>query len=284
MVAAYRPDSLDEILALRRKHGALPFAGGTDLMVARRGGAGVIPRFDEAVVFVDNCPDLKKIEIREEGVEIGAAATLSALIAHPAVNPALIEVLMEIAAPALRNVATIGGNVCNASPAADTLPFLYAFDASVRLKSVDGERSMPVEEFVTGPGTTRLGGDEIVVSVFVPTWDPDVAHFRKVGTRKANALTKVSFAGYADIRDGVVDRLALSLGAVGPTVVRLREVEDRCRGKGRNELSGLFADLPTLCGRAIHPIDDQRSTALYRRKVAGNLLVGFFREKLMEAM
>ncbi len=284
MVAVYRPRRLEEILAVRGDYAAVPFAGGTDLMVRRRGGTGVIPSFDTPVVFIDRCAELKRVTESEGGVEIGAAVTMSELIQHPVVHHSLVAILSEIASPALRNTATIGGNICNASPAADTLPFLYAFGASVSLRSVDRERVMPVEEFVTGPGTNELGDDEILTSVFIPAWKPLVSYSRKVGTRKANTLAKVSLAGFADVDDGTVGRIALSLGAVGSTVIRLREIEERCRGGNRREIHELVPYLPDLCRQAIHPIDDQRSTARYRRRVAENLVVSFLRDELMRVI
>ncbi len=275
MVTAYRPEKLSDILDVRRTHGALPFAGGTDLMVRYRRGTGALPDIDGPVVFLDKCSELKGIEQNAGYLKIGAAVTYAELLAHRSAHPALAEICVQIGAPGLRNIATVGGNICNASPAADTLPFLYAFDASVELRSAGGSRRVPIGDFITGPGATDLKPDEILVSILVPVWDPTVWRYRKVGTRKANALTKVSFAGFADIEDLKVTRVAITFGAVGPKVIRARLLEKELTGA---EVSQVGRDLPrllSLCGEATSPIDDQRSTAAYRRKVAVNLFRRF---------
>ena len=285
MVTHFRPAGLNELLEVRKMHHALPFAGGTDLMVRYRRGTGALPGIEGPVVFVDKCPELKGIEVLrgEKGagsLRIGAAVTYAELLSHPSVHPALAEICEQIAAPGLRNIATIGGNICNASPAADTLPFLYAFDAAVELQSLETTRFAAIGDFITGPGKTGLRPDEVVVSLRVPLWNPTVWRYRKVGTRKANALTKVSFAGFADIDDGRVTRAALAFGAVGPTVIRARLLETELTGAAAAQLKSGLPRFLELCYKAVSPIDDQRSTAAYRRNVAANLLEGFLTHDL----
>lgn len=283
MVDVYRPENLGEILSIRRRLHATPFAGGTDLMVRFRKSAGVLPAIDGPVLFVDRCPEMQDIHLDSDVLRIGAAATMSEILEHDGVNPELKEVLETIAAPALRNVATVGGNICNASPAADTLPLLYAFDAQLVLASEKGERTMPVREFVTGPGTTKLAEDQILKAIVVPNWRPDAARFRKVGTRKANALTKTSVAGYADVKSGKVEKLRIAAGAVGPTVLRFKAIEDLCTGEGPDGLQQLLERVHAMCLESISPIDDQRSTAVYRRQVTANLVVRFLEKDVIGA-
>jgi xanthine dehydrogenase FAD-binding subunit len=287
---SFRPSTLREALELRAAHGAVPFAGGTDLMVRLRGGAGVVPRFDRPVLFLDRCAGLGGIRAVDGGVEIGAAATLREIAESDLVHPALRQAVSQMGGPALRNVATIGGNVCNASPAADTLPFLSAFDARVRLASAAAERVLGIADLVTGPGRTCLRGDELLASILVPDWRPACSLWRKVGTRKANALTKVSIAGFVDIggagadhesgrraHGAVIARARVALGAVGPTVVRVRTVEALLEGAPLAEVGGLEARARSLTLEAVHPIDDQRSTADYRREVAARLVAELLR-------
>lgn len=285
MVTHFRPKALNDLLEIRREHRALPFAGGTDLMVRYRLGTGAHPDIDRPVLFLDNCSELKRLEMttggsQEKVLRIGAAVTYTELLSNPSVHPALKEICRQIAAPGLRNIATIGGNICNASPAADTLPFLYAFDAVLELRSSAGVRFQAIGEFITGPGTTGLKPDEILVSIQVPLWKPAVWRYRKVGTRKANALTKVSFSGFADIQSGMIQRIALVFGAVGPTVIQAAEVEGELTGKHVSRLSPDLKRLLKLCGHALSPIDDQRSTSNYRRTVALNLLSSFLTRDL----
>ena len=284
MVKVFRPAGLDELLSLRSGHGGTILAGGTDLMVRHRKGAGIPVSFETraagSVLCIDRCEELKVIHTHPGHIDIGAGATMAAVIDHPDVDGSLKDILLQIGAPGLRNVATVGGNICNASPAADTLPFLYAFDAVVCLRSVHGERWVPVDQFVTGPGKTVLADDEILVSVRVPRWSPVVRRFRKVGTRRANALTKVSFTGFADVLAGKVTRIALVAGAVAPTVIRFRGAEERCIGADTDQVASMAPELVDACRGSIRPIDDQRSTAEYRRKVTENLIRGFIENDL----
>jgi CO/xanthine dehydrogenase FAD-binding subunit len=184
--------------------------------------------------------------------------------------------------PALRTVATLGGNICNASPAADTLPFLYAFEATMRLASATGERDVPIVDFIRGPGKTTLRADEILTAIIVPGWQPAHALWRKVGTRRANALTKLSIAAFADLA-GPDRRVRFALGAVAPTVVRLPGVETLLQNPGAggtNAAASLADEAAERTRAAVRPIDDQRSTAEYRREVAAGLVADFVRQVL----
>ena len=277
MVDTYRPSTLPEALGIRASRGALPFAGGTDLMVRLRRGAGTVPTFTAPVLFLDRVAELRGLTLDPGALEIGAMTTLAELADSPMTHPALRDALLNIGGPALRNIATLGGNICNASPAADTLPFLYAFDARVKLVSEAGERIIALSEFITGPGRVDLTPAEILRSILVPAWEPEVVFWRKVGTRKANALTKVSIAAFADVEEGRVLAARIALGAVAPTVIRLRGTEERLRGVALEKILEAGEGLRAECARAVRPIDDQRSTAEYRSRVAENLALAFLR-------
>lgn len=279
MVESFHPCSLAEALAIRQRKAAIPFAGGTDLMVKLGRGAGVLPGFAAPVLFLDGCEELRGLRLVDGSLEAGSMVSLAALAESPLVHPTLRQIALSMGGPAIRNAATLGGNICNASPAGDTLPFLYAFEASVKLVSSSGERIIPISEFLTGPGTTRLQPAEILRCVFVPAWRPRVAFWRKVGTRKANALTKVSIAAFADVEEGRPCTVRIALGAVAPTVVRLPEIERMLEEALEEALEEKRAAAGARVGAAalaaVTPIDDQRSTAEYRRGVAANLVVEF---------
>jgi xanthine dehydrogenase FAD-binding subunit len=277
MVDVFRPANLREALEIRAARGAVPFGGGTDLMVRLRRGAGAVPDFGAPVMFLDRIPELRELRLDPGALEIGAMARLADIAANPMVHPALRDALLCIGGPALRNVATLGGNLCNASPAADTLPFLYTFGASVRILSASAERIVPVEEFIVGPGKIALGPSELVAGIIVPAWEPDIRFWRKVGTRKANALTKVSIAAFAEVSGGRISAARIALGAVAPTVIRLRGAEKCIEGVALGELPGKAAEVRAECKRTVRPIDDQRSTAEYRARVAANLAEEFLR-------
>lgn len=270
--AVFRPARLDEAIRIRAAEDAIPFAGGTDLMVRLRGCAGALPAFDRPVLFLDLCPELRGIRELPDGVEIGSMTTLAELASSARVHPGLREAVRQMGGPALRTVATIGGNICNASPAADTLPFLYAFDASVILAGRGRERTIPVREFISGPGRTVLGRTEILRAVVVPAWPPALWTWRKVGTRRANALTKVSLAACASFDRGRISRARIALGAVAPTVVRVEPLETLLETRSTKEARAACAAAVVA---AVRPIDDQRSTAEYRCEVAVGLVASF---------
>jgi xanthine dehydrogenase FAD-binding subunit len=277
MVEVFRPEGLAEALEIRSSRGAVPFGGGTDLMVKLRRGAGAVPAFNAPVLFLDRVRELHGLRLDPGALEIGAMTTLEEIANSPMTPPALRDAILRIGGPALRNTATLGGNICNASPAADTLPFLYAFGACARIVSASAERRIAVEELITGPGRTGLGPSELLAAVIVPAWEPEISFWRKVGTRKANALTKVSIAAFADIEDGVVAAARIALGAVAPTVIRLRGAEEALAGVKIKELPGKAAAVRDACVKSVRPIDDQRSTAEYRARVAANLTEEFLR-------
>ncbi|MCK5735064.1 MAG: FAD binding domain-containing protein, partial [Spirochaetaceae bacterium] len=212
---SYRPENLKEALEFRAETAAKPFAGGTDLMVRYRGKNGIPPTVPGPVLFIDGIPELRGIHLSEGSLEIGAALPLAVVAEDPGERTAFAEsagetdgsVVVEalaaipevlraaaadLGAPALRQRATMAGNVANASPAGDTLAVLYALEAEVVLVSVNGKRVLAVSEFVTGPGRTLLAENELITAIRIPSPLPDWGYWRKVGTRRANALTKVS--------------------------------------------------------------------------------------------
>jgi xanthine dehydrogenase FAD-binding subunit len=282
----YRPLTLVDALSIRARLGAVVFAGGTDLMVKRRAGAGVLPDFPGPVLFLDRIAELEGISGHDGEFEIRSMTRLSQIARSARIPEVLQGVVLDMGGPALRNMATLGGNVCNASPAGDTLPPLYALEAEVVLASLSGsrvvERRLPIGSFIKGPGVTALAPNEILTSVKAASPKQATLHWRKVGTRKANALTKVSIAALVTREGERVCRARIALGAVAPTVVRLLEVERMLEGSvDRERRSRTFLDAArAACEAAIHPIDDQRSSAEYRKQVATNLLVDFITKRV----
>ena len=282
MVATFHPTTLAEALKIRACHVAIPCAGGTDLLVKYRRGAGALPAFTGPVVLLDRCEELRGISAREDLLHIGALTTLADLAASDLVHSSLREAALQMGGPALRTIATIGGNVCNASPAGDTLPFLYAFDAQVRLVAAESEREVPLEQFIVGPGKTSLRPDEILSAILIPTWSPTESSWRKVGTRRANALTKVSVAAFAERKGSRVLRARIAVGSVGPTVIRLRDVEQLLEDVSAKDVERIAQSAHEAALQGVHPIDDQRSSADYRRTVAANLVLAFVQKVLRD--
>jgi CO/xanthine dehydrogenase FAD-binding subunit len=262
-----RPASLDDaVLRLADDPDLLPVAGGTDLMVVDR-----LERSDRRrVLDLSAIPELAGVREAEGGLEIGAGVTFDELRRHPEVVrrfPALAAAAGEVGGWQIQTRATLGGNVANASPAGDSLPVLLAFEATVVLAGPDGEREVPYDRFHVGYRRTALGPGELIVRLRLP--DPPAGGrqaFRKVGTRAAQAISKVVVCGVGRVGgDGRIDHLRLAAGSVAATPVRLRAAE--AVGEG-----GAWGDeLASAIGRAargeVTPIDDVRSTAAYRSAV-----------------
>ena len=259
----------------------IPLAGGTDLMVRHRPAGGTVARFPLPLLAVGHLEALHGIRENDGFLEIGAACTLTAFLQSPLVPEGWKPPVAGMASPAIRNVGTIGGNIGNASPAGDTLPLLVALDAQLILVSASGSRTLPVADFITGPGRTQRRPDELLKAVRVPMPVRDRSYwYRKVGPRRANCLSKVSLFGWWETGDGHLTDCGVALGAVAPVVVRNREAEALLAGgavvptgRGSAGLAASYRDgfLQRMMP-GVQPIDDQRSTADYRREVARRLL------------
>ena len=258
-----RPRSIREALTILRDDGPLvPLAGATDLYVALNFGTLAATR------FIDLWPlePLRRIEMRGEALALGALVTYTSLTRSRLVRqrlPMLVDAARLVGGVQIQNRGTIGGNIANGSPAGDTLPVFAAVDAVVVTRSASGERRIPFVEFYSGYRTTVLRPDELIVAVEVPAV-PGTQWFRKVGTRAAQAISKVVIAAVRS------ESPRVALGSVGPVVVRARMAEQALAAG-----QGIEAAAAALQAE-ITPIDDVRSTAEYRRAVAGNLLRQFW--------
>jgi CO/xanthine dehydrogenase FAD-binding subunit len=279
MVIAWRPTSLPEALTIHQREGAVPLAGGTDLMA-------VEPRCSSAcggpgpVMFVGHLPELKHIRQDADHVVIGAAVTLAEALDDHRLPAPFRQAVSAMASPAIRNVATVGGNICNASPCGDTLPYLYALSARVILRHAGGRRELPIDHFILGPGETALRPDELLTEIVIPRREFSIHRQQKVGARKANTLSKLSFLGLAEVdqRNGTLADVRLAFGAVAPTVVRAPEQEQRLAGQPLAEISHHVDEIIAAYDGLIRPIDDQRSSRVYRKTVCLNLLRWFLEE------
>ena len=271
---AYVPQTLDEALEIRGRERVEPVAGGTDLMVRHRPAAPVPVRFESPPLFLGHLRELRGVYAADDAWTIGAATTLAELDAHPGCDPAVRELLRWFASPAIRNAATVGGNICNASPAADLVPWLLAREATARLRSPNAERSVRVADFVTGPRSTALRPDELLVELRVPVRPAGGLWFyRKVAPRRSNALSKLSVYAEAErAADGSVGRFVLALGAVAPIVVRSPDAEAMLAGCGPDEIRARLPEIVERYRALLRPIDDQRSTSAYRSRTSLRLV------------
>lgn len=231
----YIPGSLDEALEIKSKHDVVVLAGGSDLMVSNKRTLGLTPRFDKPVMIVRNLPELKRIYLNEKGECCIGAGCTSAQIAESTMCPwHLRQAASRMGAVALRNSATIGGNIANASPKGDTPGPLYLLDARVKLRSVSGEREILVSDFIVKFRTIDLRPDEMITEVIVPYSEDDFDYifWHKVGTRKANAISKITLSQAIRFNDdGTVADYRVSATATGAKTNRSRDVESLVIGK-----------------------------------------------------
>lgn len=267
------PGSLDELwTAMEKSPQASVYAGGTDLIVRMRSGL-VNP---DGLICLERIPELRGVRDQGDIIRIGACTTHIALLSDPAVGahfPVLTQAIRVLGSPLIRNMGTLGGNLCTASPAGDTLPPLYVLKASVELLSLHGARTLAIEDFILGPGRTRLDPGEILAAVRVPKPNPNALHhFEKVGLRNALACSVVSLAALVVFsQEDTVEDVELAWGSVGPTVVRCPEAQSRLLGR-QLDIETL-EEAASLVRKTVCPISDVRASVDYRKTVSGNLLL-----------
>ncbi len=272
------PTTLAEAYAAlsRRDRPITILAGGTDLMVLMNA------HMLDAAEFLDiwRVDELRGIDDDGDALRIGALTTYTQLIKSELIRkdvPSLVDASRTIGAIQIQNRGTIGGNIVNASPAGDSLPVLAAYDAEVEVGSARGTRRVPFNQFYTGYRRTVLEPDELVVAVRIPKLkEGERDFFWKVGTRRAQAISKTVMAAKARIIDGRIGSISIGVGSVAPTVIRVPETERLLSG------AKLTPETIEAARRAIAqeiaPITDLRSTEHYRRTVTGNVLVKFLRQ------
>lgn len=279
MIQYFVPKTLNEALKILNESECYIFAGGTDLMVQKHRSSGVLPHFDKNVLFIMQLKELDYIKSDEEqNVRIGATTTYSELLASPLVPEIFKKVIKEIASPNIRNMATLVGNIANASPAGDSLLPLNLFDARVVLTSIEGAREVPIYDFIQGVRKIDRRDNEIITEVIIPKLDNLNFYYRKVGSRKAETITKVSFLGGYRSEGGIIKELRICFGSVSVKVIRNKYIEKKYVNRSVNELRARIDDLMLEYNHEILPITDQRSTKEYRKKVAFNLLKDFIKK------
>lgn len=277
MVITYHPSSYNEALDLLSQNDITIMAGGTDLMVKRRSWSNTPPRFDSDVMLIGGLEELDYIDRQGHNVHIGSTVTLEEIMDHFHTPELLIDAVKVMASPAIRHTGTLAGNVVNASPAGDSLPVLYVLDGNVVLESVYGIRHVPIDAFIVGPGQTSINSDEMIKEIILSDHHFNHVTYRKVGGRKADAISKVCFCGAADIKKSEVKDFRIAVGAVAPTVVRVREIEQYVIGKTVNYIKEHREQITARYEPYITPIDDQRSNAVYRKQTALNLIMDFLK-------
>jgi len=274
------PEDLIDALKLAG-NGLRPISGGTDLLIRQHSiqkseSHNLVKKQKNGfkpIFYAGRIKELCSINICGGSLRIGSGVTLTGIIEYPGCPPLLREALESIASPGIRNLATLTGNICNASPAGDSLPVLYILDALIETASIDDAgsivgRKIPIADFITGPGRTSLKENELVTSVSFTIPEDYSGIFRKVGTRAANALSKLSIASVSSTGGEVIADFRLAVGACGPTVIRCPQAEKILNDCNISDIKAQIKDILSIYSAALSPIDDQRSTAEYRKNTA----------------
>ena len=272
MVAGFTPTSIDEALELLLENELIPYAGGTDLMI--KGDT------DASYLFLHKISELKKITQDEQYYYFGAGCTFTELLENEITPAILKETVAQIAAPAIRNEATIGGNIGNGSAKADSALIFSVTDSILKICGSKGERLVSINEFYLGNKKIDLMSDELIVEILMPKkWINDY-YYQKVGARKALAISRVSFAGLMSIQDGVIEHCATAFGAVSDRIIRCSEIDAMLIGKTleevseKNESIAIKEQYLAEIDAAIIPIKG-RVSAEYRKSVCMNLVRDF---------
>ena len=240
-------------------------------MVSNSMGAGITPAFRGDVMIITGLKELKGITETADTVEIGALTTSAEIAGSPIAPELLKDAASRMGAIALRNSATIGGNIANASPKGDMPQPLILMDAEVVLKSLDGERRVLVDDFIIAHKKTELRDDEIITGIVIPK--PQFTHifYRKIGMRRANAISKLTLSAAATVRDGVLADFRASSGAAGPKVARSRKAEEILIGRKLEELIACKEEFLDAWNGVISP----HAMPEYRRNTTRRMLAFF---------
>lgn len=267
-----KPATLSKALEMRARKAVIPYAGGTDLMVEHAPGADYL--------FLADLEELKEFYTDSQGLHIGPALTYAKLLEVDC--PKLLkESIRRIASPALRNAGTIGGNICNASPAGDTLPVLLLFDTKLVLASSSARRTVLLDDFIMSRKQVDLASDELLVDIILSEKKYTNIYYHKIGSRRSMTISKIALAAASQIEDDKILDIGIAYASLYKTPLRFRDYEKGLINLSREQLKH---ELPGIIGwyaTQLKPISDARSTAEYRHGVALSLLEDFL-NKIIE--
>lgn len=270
----YAPTSLDEAVECLKDGDVTILAGGTDLTPQTQSGK---VRIKHTLMNIRRVPELSGITLEGNEIRIGSLTTITEILESALVKqhlPILADACNHFASNQIRNAGTLGGNICNASPAGDTIIPLLVLNASVELASMPEDsvyrHSMPLGTFFVGPGKTRISRCELLTGVSIPVPGPNhVAHFHKLGTRPALDISTISIGIAGTFKDGVLSNARVAFGAVAPTPVRATQTEKALEGQKLD--AATIARVANIARDEVKPIDDVRATAWYRKEMIHNI-------------
>ena len=283
MVNKFIPKTKEEALDILSKHDCYILAGGTDLMVVKKNVAGSLPSFDKDVLYLSHIDELKGIYKDEQGLHIKSVTTMDEVEHSPLCPSLLRKAISQVASTNIRHTASLVGNIANASPAGDTIVVDVVLDAVLKLESVEGVRFVKAEDFVQGVRRIDRKPNELITEIIFPEGNYDHEMWFKVGSRKADSISKVMVAGIYKISGKSLENFALVFGSVSIKPVRSHALEEELKGMSLEDVKKNKERIVEEYAKLIKPIDDQRSTAEYRLTVAKNITRKFLDQIVEEA-
>ncbi|MBZ9621991.1 FAD binding domain-containing protein [Clostridium sp. FP2] len=275
MTETFIPKSKEEALGLLKQKKCIILAGGTNLMVKTKKWSEGISDLDSDIILIKHLQELKNIDINNRYLSIGAACTLSELAETILLPNYFSEIILDMASPAIRNAATIGGNICNVASEGDILPLLYALDAILIIECLSGTREIAIADFILDRGKKDLRAEELLVEIRVPTNMFKSFYYKKVGTKRSNSLAKASFIGFYILEHERIVDIRMAFGSAGAMAVRSRELEDRLKGLSKEEMEIITKDLEQEYIKIILSIDDKKITTEYKKEIYLQLIREF---------
>ncbi|MDO5718080.1 MAG: FAD binding domain-containing protein [Tissierellia bacterium] len=266
MVENRIPISWKDALDIRFKEDVIPYFGGTDLMV--RGNR------TKNFLFLNKISEIQDYIIADE-IKIGAGVNYKSILDEENTPKLLRKIVRQIASPALRNMASVIGNICNASPVGDTIPYFYIYDAIIQLESKSSSRELEISDFIVDARKTDLRDDELVRAIVFQNLRYNNEYYQKVGPRSACSISKVDIVAIANTENNIVKDIRIAIGAVKNKIVRDKKFEEKLKGMSIEEIKSKSKAISSYYDSIISPIDDKRSTEDYRRQVAINLVEDF---------
>lgn len=276
------PQNLNEALRFLNEYNCKIVAGGSDIMLQKKNVAGSLPRFEEDVLFISNLDELNYERLEEDGLHIGATKNMESILENDLTPDILKDCLRELASTNIRHFATLTGNIANASPAGDSVVVDVALDAKIKISCVNGVRYEEVNDFIKGVRKIDLNKNEMIEEIIFPIKKYNRYIWYKVGSRKAESISKVSFAATYNINNDIIDDISIAFGSVFIKTVRSKEIEDEIKGLTIKEFKNKKDYFIDKYKTIISPITDQRSTKEYRNQVAINILEMVFNKIINE--
>ena len=275
MVKSVVPNTLKEALSLLSKENYRLVAGGTDMLIQFHNKSPLPIAFKHNVMYIANIEELQGIYDDNDKIYIGACEPLESLLENDVVPKIIQDTILEMASPAIRHTGTLGGNIGNASPAGDSLVPLYLLNADIEIQSLNETRIVCICDFIKGVRKIDLQPNEMITKIILDKVNFTKTSFKKVGPRRSDAISKLSFAGAVTIENDLVKDFRIAFGSVNITVVRRLDIENKYLNMTVNELKESVNQVVEEYSEFIRPINDQRSNKEYRKLVCKNILRDF---------